>query len=384
MQSDKVQNLVEIDFILSLTSQIRHQGRKVMSHFMKKALATVSVLAAATGATLADDFTIGLTNGWVGSEWRTQMIEEAQAAAAAWGERGVDVEVVVQSSNVDVPGQIAHVRNFISQGVDAIIINPNSPTAFDPVFAQAASAGILVISTDAEVSSQDAIYVGIDQKGWAEASARWLAETLGGEGTVVAINGVAGHPANIVMLTADAFGVLPPIARLTPEQAMYHFLSGYTALVGSTEMGSGGGIKSTFSTCFGAPFMPRHPSVYGNLLKERIAKGHVQCWLLNTGWSGGKATDPGIKRMPIKATRALLTAALDGSLNNVEFRRDPNFGFEVPVSVPGVEDKLLDPRQTWADAAAYDAQAEKLKGMFRENFKKYEDKVDQDVRDAAI
>lgn len=161
-------------------------------------LATTSVvaLAASVAAAQAQDFTIGLSNGWVGSEWRTQMIDEAEAAAEAWAEQGVEVEVVVQSANVDVPGQIAHVRNFINQGVDAIIINPNSPTAFDPVFAQAAEAGILVISTDAEVSSPDAIYVGIDQKGWAAESARWLAETLGGEGKVIAINGVAGHPAN--------------------------------------------------------------------------------------------------------------------------------------------------------------------------------------------
>jgi ribose transport system substrate-binding protein len=141
-------------------------------------------------------YTIGLSNGWVGSEWRTQMIEEAEAAAAAWKERGVTVEVVAQSANVDVPGQIAHVRNFISQGVDAIIINPNSPTAFDPVFKQAKEAGILVISTDAEVSSKDALYVGIDQKAWGARAAEWLVEALGGEGQVVAINGVAGHPAN--------------------------------------------------------------------------------------------------------------------------------------------------------------------------------------------
>jgi ribose transport system substrate-binding protein len=144
----------------------------------------------------AEDFKIGLSNGWVGSEWRTQMIEEAQAAAAAWKEKGHNVEVVVQSANVDVPGQIAHVRNFINEGVDAIIINPNSPTAFDPVFAQAKEAGILVISTDAEVSSPDAIYVGIDQTAWGAAGAEWLAKTLNGKGNVVAINGVAGHPAN--------------------------------------------------------------------------------------------------------------------------------------------------------------------------------------------
>ncbi len=142
-------------------------------------------------------------------------------------------------------------------------------------------------------------------------------------------------PQTIIMLTADAFGVLPPIARLTADQAMFHFLSGYTAKVAGTEIGVTE-PEATFSTCFGAPFMPRHPSVYGNLLKERIAKGGVTCWLVNTGWTGGKYGTG--KRMPIKATRALLNAALDGSLNNAEFRKDPLFGFEVPVSVPGVDD----------------------------------------------
>jgi ribose transport system substrate-binding protein len=157
---------------------------------------SVAAIAVTAFSANAEDFKIGLSNGWVGSEWRTQMIEEAQAAAAAWKEKGHNVEVVVQSANVDVPGQIAHVRNFISEGVDAIIINPNSPTAFDPVFAQAKEAGILVISTDAEVSSPDAIYVGIDQTAWGAAGAEWLAKTLDGKGKVVAINGVAGHPAN--------------------------------------------------------------------------------------------------------------------------------------------------------------------------------------------
>ena len=153
-------------------------------------------------------------------------------------------------------------------------------------------------------------------------------------------------PSNVIMLTADAFGVLPPIARLTPDQAMYHFLSGYTAKVAGTEIGVTE-PEATFSTCFGAPFMPRHPSVYGNLLKERIAKGGVACWLVNTGWTGGKY---GVgNRMPIKATRALLNAALDGSLNDVEFRRDVNFGFDVPVAVPGVDTAILDPRGTWTD-----------------------------------
>ncbi len=189
-------------------------------------------------------------------------------------------------------------------------------------------------------------------------------------------------PSNVIMLTADAFGVLPPIARLTPDQAMYYFLSGYTAKVAGTEIGVTE-PEATFSTCFGAAFMPRHPSVYGNLLKERIAKGGAQCWLVNTGWSGGKATMPGIKRMPIKATRALLNAALDGSLNNAEFRKDPNFGFDVPVSVPGVDQNLLDPRQTWADPAAYDETAQELVAKFIENFAQFTDYVDQGVLDSA-
>ena len=189
-------------------------------------------------------------------------------------------------------------------------------------------------------------------------------------------------PANVVMLTADAYGVLPPIARMTPDQAMYHFLSGYTARVAGTEIGVTE-PEATFSTCFGAPFMPRHPSVYGNLLKERIAKGQVKCWLVNTGWTGGKATMDGIKRMPIKATRALLNAALDGSLNNAEFRKDANFGFEVPVAVPGVDSKLLDPRGAWADAAEYDKTAQDLVGKFIDNFAQFADHVDEGVRAAA-
>ncbi|MEA3010020.1 MAG: phosphoenolpyruvate carboxykinase [Sphingomonadales bacterium] len=187
-------------------------------------------------------------------------------------------------------------------------------------------------------------------------------------------------PKNIVFLTADAFGVLPPVARLTPDQAMYHFLSGYTAKVAGTEIGVTE-PEATFSTCFGAPFMPRHPSVYGNLLKSRIAKGGVSCWLVNTGWTGGKYGTG--KRMPIQATRALLNAALDGSLNHVEFRTDENFGFEVPVSVPGVDSAILNPRDTWADKADYDATAAKLVKLFIDNFAKFEAHVDAGVREAA-
>ena len=193
--------------------------------------------------------------------------------------------------------------------------------------------------------------------------------------------GRAGHPSNVIMLTADAFGVLPPIARLTPSQAMYHFLSGFTAKVAGTEKGLGKEPQPTFSTCFGAPFMPRHPSEYGNLLRDLIAQHGADCWLVNTGWTGG-AFGTG-SRMPIKATRALLNAALDGSLANVEMRIDPHFKFRVPVSVPGVDTKILNPRDTWADKSAYDAQAAKLVGMFRDNFKKFEAYVGPDVLQAA-
>jgi phosphoenolpyruvate carboxykinase (ATP) len=192
--------------------------------------------------------------------------------------------------------------------------------------------------------------------------------------------GLAGHPKTIIMLTADAFGVMPPIARLTPDQAMYHFLSGYTAKVAGTEKGVTE-PEATFSTCFGAPFMPRHPAEYGNLLKELISRHGVECWLVNTGWTGG-AYGTG-KRMPIKATRALLSTALSGELNKVDFRIDPNFGFAVPVAVAGVETGILDPRSTWSDAAAYDVQADKLVSMFIANFTKFEEHVDGGVRDAA-
>lgn len=192
--------------------------------------------------------------------------------------------------------------------------------------------------------------------------------------------GRAPHPQNIIMLTADAFGVMPPIARLTPSQAMYHFLSGYTAKVAGTERGVTE-PQATFSTCFGAPFMPRHPAVYGELLKKLIAEHEVECWLVNTGWTGG-AYGAG-SRMPLKVTRALLDAALDGSLKKAEFRIDPIFGFAVPVEVYGVDTHYLNPRETWSDTQAYDIQAEKLARMFQDNFHRFEDVVTSDVLQAA-
>ncbi len=192
---------------------------------------------------------------------------------------------------------------------------------------------------------------------------------------------LGAHPKHIIMLTCDAFGVLPPIARLTPAQAMYHFLSGFTSKVAGTERGVTE-PEPTFSTCFGAPFMPRRPEVYGTILREKIARHGATCWLVNTGWTGGAY---GIgSRMPIKATRALLNAALTGKISEAEFRIDPNFGFQVPVYVPQVDGSLLDPRTTWGDSQAYDAQAAKLVNMFAENFEKYVPFIDEDVIAVAI
>ncbi len=183
------------------------------------------------------------------------------------------------------------------------------------------------------------------------------------------------------MLAADAFGVMPPIAKLTPAQAMYHFLSGYTAKVAGTERGLGKEPQPEFSTCFGSPFLPRDPSVYGNLLRDLIAKHGVDCWLVNTGWTGGKYGTG--RRMPIKVTRALLTAALNGSLRNADFRTDKYFGFAVPTSLPGVEPHILDPIKTWADKAEFDKTARALVGMFQKNFAKFEAQVDAEIRAAA-
>ena len=187
-------------------------------------------------------------------------------------------------------------------------------------------------------------------------------------------------PRNIILLTCDAFGVLPPIARLSASQTMYHFLSGYTAKVAGTEKGVDE-PEATFSACFGAPFMPRHPSEYGNLLKELIHKYKVNCWLVNTGWSGGPVGEG--NRMPIKDTRALLTAALNGTLGKAEMRIDNFFGFEVPLSVKNVNENILVPRNTWNNKERYDLQAKKLVEMFSENFAIYEAHVDSDVLDAA-
>ena len=192
--------------------------------------------------------------------------------------------------------------------------------------------------------------------------------------------GRAGHPRNIIMLTADAFGVLPPVARLSPEQAMYHFLSGYTAKVAGTEKG----IKepeATFSTCFGAPFMVLHPGVYADLLGKHMAEHNAACWLINTGWSGGPY---GVgQRMKIGYTRAMIRAILNGSLAQTATTPDPIFGVNVPVSCPDVPNEVLQPRNTWEDKDAYDASAKDLARRFNENFKKYEAGVSEAVRAVA-
>jgi phosphoenolpyruvate carboxykinase (ATP) len=193
-------------------------------------------------------------------------------------------------------------------------------------------------------------------------------------------SGRACHPKNIILLTADAFGVMPPIAKLTADQAMYHFLSGYTAKVAGTEKGLVG-VQPEFSTCFGAPFLPRHPSTYADLLRDYINRHKVDCWLVNSGWTGGKYGEG--RRMPIKATRTLLSAALDGSLKSADFRTDRYFGFAVPTSVPGVEPHLLDPIKTWKDKADFDKTARDLVSMFQKNFARFEDHVTADVKAAA-
>ncbi len=194
--------------------------------------------------------------------------------------------------------------------------------------------------------------------------------------------GKGGQPKNVVMLTCDAFGVLPPISKLSSGQAMYHFLSGYTARVAGTEKGLGGEPQATFSTCFGAPFLPRRPEVYGNMLAELINRYGADTWLVNTGWTGG-AFGVG-KRMSITYTRALLNAVLDGSLAKVQYRRDPIFGLMVPTGVPGIPEDVLNPREAWTDKAEYDKAAHHLAGLFEKNFASFQDGASDEVRNSAI
>jgi phosphoenolpyruvate carboxykinase (ATP) len=193
-------------------------------------------------------------------------------------------------------------------------------------------------------------------------------------------SGTTGHPAAVIFLTADAFGVLPPISRLSRDQALYHFISGYTAKLAGTEVGVRE-PQATFSTCFGAPFMPRHPAEYAAMLGERLDRHDVPVWLINTGWTGGPY---GVgHRMNIAQTRDMVRAALGGTLRDVPTVTDPVFGVEVPTSVSNVPAEVLTPRATWADGDAYDAQARKLAAMFVENFQKYAGRVSEAVASAG-
>jgi phosphoenolpyruvate carboxykinase (ATP) len=190
-------------------------------------------------------------------------------------------------------------------------------------------------------------------------------------------DGRGDHPKNIFFLTADAFGVMPPVAKLTPEQAMYYFLSGYTSKLAGTERGLGKEPQATFSTGFGAPFLPLHPKVYADLLGEKIKEHAANVWLVNTGWTGG-AYGVG-ERMYLPHTRAMISAALSGELEKMPMRTDPNFGVSVPKKCPGVPDSVINPRETWADPAAYDQQAHKLVALFKENFAQYQGQMSQDI-----
>lgn len=182
-------------------------------------------------------------------------------------------------------------------------------------------------------------------------------------------------------LTADAFGVLPPISILTPEQAEYYFLSGYTAKLAGTEAGMTAEVEATFSACFGAPFWPLPPTRYSSMLSEKIRRHSVRCYMVNTGWSGGPYGEG--KRIDLPHTREMVRAAIGGKLDGVETHPDPIFGLNVPESVPGVPDGILDPRDTWDDAEAYDEQAKKLASLFKDNFEKFEDQVEEEVRRAG-
>jgi phosphoenolpyruvate carboxykinase (ATP) len=237
-----------------------------------------------------------------------------------------------------------------------------SPQAEPEIFAATRSFGTVLENLVLDPVSKEPDYDDISLT--ENTRAAYPLETL----PAVSPGGTGGMPQTVVFLTADAFGVLPPIARLTPEQAVYHFLSGYTAKVAGTERGVTE-PQATFSACFGAPFMPLHPSVYGELLAQRLKASGASTWLLNTGWTGG-AYGSG-KRIDIASTRRLLNAALSGALDAAPMRSDPIFGFAVPKQVAGVDDRLLEPRRNWTDAVAYDRQAEKLVGLFTANFAKF-------------
>ena len=192
--------------------------------------------------------------------------------------------------------------------------------------------------------------------------------------------GIGGHPKNVIFLTADAFGVLPPISKLTPEQAMYHFISGYTAKVAGTERGVTE-PQATFSACFGSPFMPLHPTVYAELLAEKIKKHNSHVWLVNTGWTGGMYGDG--SRMKLKHTRKMLDEAISGNLNDAEYIKEPFFGLHIPKNIHGVPSEVLVPRDTWQDKNAYDKKAGELANMFKKNFEQFTDQASNEILNAG-
>ena len=195
-------------------------------------------------------------------------------------------------------------------------------------------------------------------------------------------SGMCGHPKNIIMLTCDAFGVMPPISKLTSEQAMYHFLSGYTAKVAGTEKGVGTEPQVTFSACFGAPFMPQHPAVYARLLGENLKKHGATTWLVNTGWSGGPY---GVgSRVKLAYTRAMVSAAVGGMLHSVETFEESHFGLHIPKHCPGVPDQVLHPRETWKSSTEYDLKAKELVARFKKNFEQFEQHVGKEVVEAGV
>ena len=265
-------------------------------------------------------YRIGLSNGWVGSEWRTQMIAEAEEAAAAWAERGVDVEVLVQSKTIDVQGQIADVRNFIAEGVDAIVINPNSPTAFNPTFAQAKAAGILVLSTDGEIASPDAVFVGIDQTEWARLSARWLAEEIGGEGRVATMNGVAGHPANQARVAGytEVFAEYPGIEVVNEvnadwdpakaQQATQTLLATYPDLTAIwTQDGMADGVWRAIDAAGRGGDM---------VATGEVRNSFIQAWAANGWTSAGSINPPGVMATAVNVAVMMLEGGIlrDGVL----------------------------------------------------------------------
>lgn len=302
--------------------------------------ATLALGLSVVGTAHAKTFLIGLSNGYVGSAWRTQMIKEAQEAAKEWKARGVDVKVLVQSANVDVQGQIAQVQNFINRGVNAIIVDPNSPTAFDPVFAQAKRRGILVVATDAEVSSKDAIYVGINQKVWAEKSAKWLAEALHGKGRIVCINGIAGNPANQMRVAGykAVFSHYPGIRILNQVNANWNEAQGQQAMQNLlATYGNLNGVWVQDGMAFGAwRAIMNADKLHSLAATGEIRKDFIDFWHAHHLESGASVNPPGVMA-------SALNVAVWKLLGH-EFKKGVfagKYGNAIYVPVPFIDNKNL-------------------------------------------